>query len=41
MPNPPNVDIKRKPIDEQLAQALEAMPTIEPINIDLLNLRME
>jgi hypothetical protein len=25
MPNPPNADIKRKPIEEQLAQALKAI----------------
>ena len=29
MPKPPNVDITRKPIEEQLAQALEAIPRIE------------
>lgn len=41
MPKPPNVDITRKPIEEQLAQALEAIPRIEPENIDLSNLSFE
>ncbi len=41
MPNPPNVDIIRKPIEEQLAQALEAIPKSEPANIDLSNLSFE
>ena len=38
MPNPPNADIKRKPIEEQLAQALKAIPRIEPDNSDLSSL---
>ena len=38
MPNPPNVEIRRNPIEEQLAQALEAIPKIEPENNDLSNL---
>ena len=38
MPNPPSVDIIRKPIEEQLAQALEAILKIEPENNDLSNL---
>jgi hypothetical protein len=37
MPNPPNVDMTKKPIEEQLAQALEAIARIEPENIDLSN----
>ena len=41
MPNPPSVDIMRKPIEEQLAQALEAMPRIEPENNDLSNFIFE
>jgi len=32
MPNPPNVDMTRKPIEEQLAQALVATPKIDPEN---------
>jgi hypothetical protein len=38
MPKPPNVEIIRNPIEEQLAQALEAIPKIEPENKDLSNL---
>ena len=38
MPNPPNVEIRRNPIEEQLAQALEAIPKIDPENNDLSNL---
>lgn len=41
MPNPPSVDIIRNPIEEQLAQALEAMPRIEPENNDLSNFIFE
>jgi hypothetical protein len=41
MPNPPSVDIIRKPIEEQLAQALEAMLRIEPENNDLSNFIFE
>jgi hypothetical protein len=41
MPNPPNIDMTRKPIEEQLAQALEAIARIEPDTIDLSNLRFE
>ncbi len=40
MPKPPNVDMTRKPIEEQLAQALEAIPRIEPENNDLSNLTL-
>lgn len=35
------MDIIRKPIEEQLAQALEAIPKSEPANIDLSNLSLE
>ena len=35
IPAPPNVDITRKPIEEQLAQALEATLRTEPPNVDL------
>ena len=41
MPNPPNVDITRKPIEEQLAQALETIDGIEPDTIDLSSLSFE
>ena len=41
MPKPPNVDMTRKPIEEQLAQVLEAIPRIEPENNDLSNLNSE
>jgi hypothetical protein len=41
MPNPPNIDTIRKPIEEQLAQALEAIARIEPDTIDLSNLCFE
>ena len=41
MPNPPKVDMTRKPIDEQLAQALDAIPRIEPESNDLSNLSLE
>ena len=41
MPKPPNVDIIRKPIEEQLAQALEIILRIEPENNDLSNLSFE
>lgn len=37
MPNPPYVDMIRKPIEEQLTQVLERIPTIEPENSDLSN----
>ena len=40
-PNPPNVEMTRKPIEEQLAQALEAIDIIEPDTIDLSNLSFE
>ena len=39
MPNSRNIDITRKPIEEQLTQALEAIPRIEPDNIRLLQQR--
>lgn len=35
------MDITRKPIEEQLAQALEAIASIEPDTIDLSNLSFE
>ena len=38
MPNPPKVEIRRNPTEEQLAQALQAIPRIEPENNDLSNL---
>jgi hypothetical protein len=41
MPNPPNIDMIRKPIEEQLTQALEAIARIEPDTIDLSNLYFE
>ena len=41
MPTPPNVDIARNPKDEQLAQALDATPRIEPENNDPSNLIFE
>jgi hypothetical protein len=41
MPKPPNVDMTRKPIEEQLAQVLEAIPRIEPENNDLSNFNSE
>ena len=41
MPNPPNEDMTRKPMEEQLAQVLEAIPRIEPENSDLSNLSFE
>lgn len=41
MPKPPNVDMTRKPIEEQLAQVLEAIPRIEPENNDLSNFNCE
>jgi len=39
IPNPPNIDMTRKPNEEQLAQALEIIARIEPENIDLSNFR--
>ena len=41
MPKPPNADMTRKPIEEQLAQVLEAIPRIEPENNDLSNFNSE
>ena len=35
------MDIKRKPIEEQLAQALDTIPKIEPDNNDLSNMSFE
>ncbi|MDQ6864353.1 MAG: hypothetical protein M3044_11065 [Thermoproteota archaeon] len=35
MPKPPNVEMTREPIEEQLAQVLEAIPKIEPEKNDL------
>jgi hypothetical protein len=39
--NPPNVEITRKPIEEQLAQILVAIPRIEPEKNDLSNFNFE
>jgi hypothetical protein len=36
IPIPPNVDIKRKPTDEQLLHTLDMMPSDDPENNDLL-----
>jgi len=41
IPNPPNVDITRKPIEEQLAQILVAIPRIELEKNDLSNFNFE
>ena len=41
MPKPPNVDMTRKPIEEQLTQALEPIPRIDPENVDLSNFSFE
>jgi hypothetical protein len=41
IPNPPNVDMTRKPIEEQLAQVLEAILRIDPENTDLSNFSFE
>ncbi len=41
MPAPPSVEIIRNPIDEQLAQALDAIPKTEPDSNDLSNLNLE
>jgi hypothetical protein len=41
MPNPPNVDMTRKPIEEQLAQELVATPKTDPENNDLSNFIFE
>ena len=41
MPKPPNVDITRKPIEEQLAQILVAIPRIELEKNDLSNFNFE
>ncbi len=41
MPVPPNVDIIRNPIDEQLAQALDTTPKNDPEINDLSNLIFE
>jgi len=41
MPKPPNVDMTRKPIEEQLAQVLEAIPRIEPEKNDLSHFNSE
>jgi hypothetical protein len=35
-PIEPNVDIKRKPIDEQLLQTPDMMPKVDPENKDAL-----
>jgi hypothetical protein len=40
-PNPPNVVMTRKPIEEQLAQILVAIPRIEPEKNDLSNFNFE
>jgi hypothetical protein len=40
IPAPPNVDIMRNPIDEQLAHALDTIPNKEPDSTDLFNLTL-
>jgi len=41
MPKLPNVEMARKPIEEQPAQILVAMPRAEPENKDLSNFSLE
>ena len=41
IPIPPNVDTKAKPIDVQLAQALDSNPIDVPENKDLLSFNFE
>jgi hypothetical protein len=41
MPNPPNVVMTRKPIEEQVPQTLEPIPRIEPENNDLSKFNSE
>ena len=41
MPNPPNVDMRRKPNEEQLAQVLDKIPNVDPENNDLLIFNFE
>lgn len=41
MPAPPNVDINRNPIDEQLAQILDEIPKMDPEINDLSKLHLE
>jgi hypothetical protein len=40
IPNPPNVDIKRKPIEEQLTHILDKILKLVPENDDLLILTL-
>jgi hypothetical protein len=40
IPAPPNVEIVKNPIDEQLAQVLEIIPKREPESNDLSNLAL-
>jgi hypothetical protein len=40
-PNPPNVDMRRKPSEEQLAHVLDRIPIVEPENNDLLIFNFE
>jgi len=41
IPAPPNVDIIRNPIEEQLAHALDTIPSNEPVSNDLFNLTLD
>ncbi len=41
MPNPPNVDMRRKPTEEQLAHILDKIPIVDPENNDLLIFNFE
>lgn len=41
IPTPPNVEIIKNPIDEQLAQALETIPKTDPESNDLSSLNFE
>jgi hypothetical protein len=41
MPNPPNIDMRRKPNEEQLAQVLDKIPNVDPENNDLLIFNFE
>ena len=40
IPNPPNLDIKRKPIEEQLTHILDKILKLVPENDDLLILTL-
>jgi hypothetical protein len=41
MPNPPNVDMRTKPNEEQLAHVLDKIPIVDPENNDLLIFNFE